>query len=63
MADKTTEPNNIISTEDNGVIKENEIKNTQLHSFFVSAIKNIYNTENEDLKLTDSANSDVELED
>ncbi|WP_431609629.1 hypothetical protein [Chryseobacterium sp. 'Rf worker isolate 10'] len=57
MADENTEFNNILSTE------EEEIKNNHLHSFFVSAIKNIYNTENEDLELTDSANSDVELED
>lgn len=57
MADENTEFNNILSTE------EEEIKNNHLHPFFVSAIKNIYTTENEDLELTDSANSDAELED
>lgn len=58
MADKTTEFNNTNSAvtktdKSDEFILENDIEKALLHPFFVSAIKNIYTTENEDRELTD----------
>lgn len=58
MADKTTEFNNTNSAvtetdKSDEFILENDIEKSLLHPFFVSAIKNIYTTENEDRELTD----------
>lgn len=66
MADKTTEFHNINSavkkTDDNdGFILENDIEKALLHPFFVSAINNIYITENEDWELTDCTDTSVDF--
>ncbi|MFS4473040.1 hypothetical protein [Chryseobacterium sp. T20] len=64
MADKITESQNTNSAvrkpdEIDGFILENDREKTLLHPFFVSAINNIYITENEDWELTDSTDTSV----
>ncbi len=66
MADKTTEFHNtnpaVRKPDDNdGFILENDIEKTLLHPFFVSAINNIYSTENEDWELTDCTDTSVDF--
>ncbi|WP_336702347.1 hypothetical protein [Chryseobacterium indologenes] len=64
MADKITESHNTNPAirkpdENEGLILENDIEKALLHPFFVSAINNIYSTENEDWELTDNTETSV----
>jgi hypothetical protein len=43
---------------DDGLIVEHDTEKTLLHPFFVSALKSIYNHENEDSKLADTTGFD-----
>lgn len=58
MANKTKKSNTKSSTvkkeENDGLSKKKEMDKVLLHPFFVSAVKNIYNTENENWDLMDS---------
>ncbi|MEJ5048837.1 hypothetical protein WH221_03315 [Chryseobacterium culicis] len=59
MADETNESEDMNSSKeqqegDHGVTRENNKHKALLHSFFISAVKSIYNMENEGGELNDS---------